>query len=176
MTAEVGVRPIRPGDLPALRSMFGRCSPETRHRRFHGCVTELPAAYLRRCLGGGPEAHAAFVAEAVIDGAVRLVGLAGAGPVPGAPGVRELGALVEDRWQRQGVGRLLTAAVCEDARAAGVEVLRLELCRSQPSLVAYVVAHAEVVAARHDGCDLTVDVALDSLLTSRASPAAETAR
>lgn len=174
MTGAVAVRPIRPADLPALRSMFGRCSPDTRYRRFHGFVPELPAAYVRRCLGD--DAHAAFVAEAVTGGDVRLVGLASAGPVTGEPGVRELGALVEDRWQRQGVGRLLVAAVCDDARAAGAEVIRLELCRSQPSLLAYVAGHAEVVASRHDGCDVTVDVALGALLTTAPRPAAETAR
>lgn len=126
MTGGVDVRPIRPDDLPALRSMFRRCSPETRYRRFHGCVTEPPAAYLRRCLGDGPDAHAAFVAEA---GAGRLVGPASAGPVPGAPGIRELGALVEDggsvrvsvgcsspRWARRPIR---PASRCSGSSSAG---------------------------------------------------------
>jgi hypothetical protein len=38
------IRRARPCDAVALTAMFGRCSGETRYRRFHGRVTEMPAA------------------------------------------------------------------------------------------------------------------------------------
>jgi GNAT superfamily N-acetyltransferase len=157
----VTIRPAGPGDAVALAEMFERCSDETRYHRFHGVVHELPPAYLRRCLEPGPDAHAAFVAEQATGGACRLVGLASAGPVDGAFRVREAGVLVEDARQRQGIGRRLLAAVSADARASGVDLLRLQMCRSQPSLLAYVVAHAQVAAVTRDGCDVTVDVVSD---------------
>jgi GNAT superfamily N-acetyltransferase len=159
--APVTIRPARPGDAVALAEMFGRCSGETRYHRFHGVVHELPPAYLRRCLEPGPDAHAAFVAEQATGGACRLVGLASAGPVGGAFGVREAGVLVEDARQRQGIGRRLLAALSADARASGADLLRLQMCRSQPSLLMYVFAHARVAAVTRDGCDVTIDVAVD---------------
>jgi GNAT superfamily N-acetyltransferase len=181
MTAGPGalrVRPVRPDDATALASMFGRCSAQTRYRRFHGFVTEIPAAYLRRCLEPGPGAHRAFVAEVMTGGTPRLVGLASAGPVREAPHVHEVGALVEDAWQRQGTGRRLVGALSADARAAGVEVFRMELCRAQPSLLAYVIANAHVLATERSGCDVTVDVTVPAAgvpgdgLMGRSSPAA----
>src|SRR5262245_2390767 len=106
------IRPARPDDAAALAAMFGRCSKQTRYRRFHGFVTEIPAAYLRRCLGDEPPAHRTRVAEVVTAGpAGPLVGLAGSGPVSGAPGVHEAGVLVEDAWQRRGIGRLLVSGL-----------------------------------------------------------------
>ena len=176
-TGALLIRRARPDDATALASMFGRCSEQTRYRRFHGFVTEIPAAYLRRCLEPGPGAHRAFVAEVVAGGAPRLVGLASAGPVSGASSyVHEVGALVEDVWQRQGTGRRLVGALSADARAAGVEVFRMELCRAQPSLLAYVIGNAQVLAAERSGCDVTVDVTVPEAggdgLTGRMSPAA----
>jgi GNAT superfamily N-acetyltransferase len=161
--AAVVIRPVRPGDAEALAEMFGRCSDETRYHRFHGVVRELPPAYLRRCLDPGPDAHTAFVAEVAAGGARRLVGLASAGPVAGASHVLETGVLVEDALQRQGIGRRLLAALSAHARASGVGLLRLEMCRSRPALLAYVFAHAQVAAATRDGCDVTIDVSVDAM-------------
>ncbi|HEV7651567.1 MAG TPA: GNAT family N-acetyltransferase [Actinophytocola sp.] len=111
-----------------------------------------PREYLRRCLSGdGQEAVVASVAG-------ELVGLASTGPVPDEPAVRELGVLVEDAWQRRGVGRLLTAALFARARSAGVRRIRLELCRLRPDLLDHVVTHLPVAARASDGCDVTVDV------------------
>jgi hypothetical protein len=167
MIVEIGthmvlIRPARPGDAAAAGSMFDRCSQQTRYRRFHGFVTGMPPAYLRRCLDCEPPAQNARVAELLTGvtpgGTANLVGLASAGPVPGQPHVHEAGALVEDGWQRRGIGRMLVAGLFADAYATGVELIRLELCRTQPSLLAYVLAHARVASAHSSGCDMTVDV------------------
>jgi GNAT superfamily N-acetyltransferase len=139
------VRRARPDDAAALAEMFGRCSRQTRYERFHGVVAG--AAYLRRCL----DSPGAFVAEV----GTGLVGFADTAPVPGAPHIHEAGVLVEDGWQRRGVGRRLLARLLADTPA---ELIRLELCRERRWLVAYVFAHAKVVASRGSGCDVTVDV------------------
>ncbi|GAA4511929.1 hypothetical protein GCM10023191_076770 [Actinoallomurus oryzae] len=165
------IRAVRTGDAAALAAMFGRCSRETRYRRFHGPVAEIPASYLRRCLDGP---HRAFVAEPTGG---DIVGLASSGPALDDPCVHEVGVLVEDAWQRRGVGGLLLARLFADAYAAGVERMRFELCRSQPSLIAYVYARADVVASSASGCDLTVDVAVPvPPLSRRRSPAPARAR
>ncbi len=133
--------------------MLARCSPRTRYERFHGVVETIPPEYLRRCLHG--DGQEAGVAELVTG---ELVALASTGPA--APGVRELGVLVADRWQRRGIGRLLTADLFEAAAAAGARLVRLELCRLRPGLLDYVVTHLPVAARLTDGCDVTVDVRL----------------
>jgi GNAT superfamily N-acetyltransferase len=147
--------------------MLGRCSVRSRCLRFHGGVTELPAAYLRRCLHGEPPAQEARVAEWVPGDTTggepgsrvpHLVGLASAGAVFEASRIHEVCALVEDGWQRRGIGRRLVSELFAHARGNGAELIRLELCRSQPGLLAYVLAHASVVSTRSAGCDVSVDV------------------
>jgi GNAT superfamily N-acetyltransferase len=165
----ITIRPVRPDDATALASMFGRCSAETRYRRFHGVVTEMPASYMRRCLDGEQRA---LVAQPVTGG---LVGLASAGPALDAPHVHEAGVLVEDAWQRRGIGRALLAGLFAGARDAGAELVRMELCRAQPSLIAYVIAHAHVVSTCASGCDVTVDVLAAASLTECTSPSPATA-
>ena len=147
------VRPARPGDAAALNRMVARCSPRTRYERFHGVVEEIPPEYLRRCLHG--DGQEAVVAETVTG---ELAGLASTGPVPGEPAGCELGVLVEDRWQRKQIGRLLTSELLDRARARGLRFVRLELCRLQPGLLDYVVTHLPVVGRQDAGCDVTVDV------------------
>lgn len=162
------VRRARPGDAAALADMLARCSPRTRYERFHGVVREIPPGYLRRCLHG--EAQEALVAELVTGG--RLVGLASTGPVPSAPDVHELGVLVEDRWQRKGIGRLLVEELVAHAAASGVARVRLELCRLRPDLLDHVVAHLPVAGRASDGCDVTIDV--DAAVMASRQPAAAT--
>ncbi len=140
------IRAVRPGDGAPLADMLSRCTPLTRHRRFHGVVDEIPPAYLRRCLTGE---HTALVAQV----AGEVVGLASAGPVFEEPDVLEVAAIVEDRLQGRGLGRDLVTAVL--ART-GVAVVRMELCRSP--LLAHLTATLPVVAARHHGCDTVLDV------------------
>jgi GNAT superfamily N-acetyltransferase len=140
------IRALAPHDANALADMMSRCSPATRHRRFHGVVTAIPPAYLARCLSGE---HDALVA--VADG--EVVGMASIGPVFEEPAVHEVAVLVEDRWQGRGIGRALVLALF--ARAV-VEVVRMELCRSP--LLDHLVATLPVVGSRQFGCDTTIDV------------------
>jgi GNAT superfamily N-acetyltransferase len=94
------VRRARAGDGPALAAMHGRCSPDSRRRRWLAPLGEIPRRYLAAVLAGTPD-HVALVAETA-DG--RLVGLASAarsGPA------WDLGVLVEDAEQHRGVGTAL---------------------------------------------------------------------
>ncbi len=94
----MNLRPATPGDRAALIAMFGRCSKDTRYRRFHGFLRAFPERYLADALSGRP-GHIALVAEV----AGRIVAL-------GSCADDEIGILVEDEFQRQGIGtRMLTA-------------------------------------------------------------------
>lgn len=144
------IRTLAPGDVAALARMMARCSPRTRYERFHGVVTEIPPAYLRRCLSGE---HLALV----VEDAGEIVAFASIGPSAGE--TRELAVIVEDGWQGRGVGRALVSALLAKA---GATTVRMELCRA--SLLEYVKATLPVLASEQHGCDVTLEVDVRSVV------------
>jgi GNAT superfamily N-acetyltransferase len=99
-TLAVHIRRAGVDDRLDLAEMLLRCSPETRYRRFHGYLETFPEPYFSGALAGRPEHFA-------------LVGETHASVVALASSVRgELGVLVEDSCQRQGIGtRLLETLI-----------------------------------------------------------------
>ena len=138
--ADLSVRQAVTGDRAALKAMFGRCSRETVYRRFHGHVTAIPAAYLAEALAGVPEHFALVVAggpgvvalascrEGEPGGAVGRVATAASGD---APTSAELGILVEDGWQRCGLGGLLLRRLIEHADSRGLSILHAQVLEEQ---------------------------------------------
>jgi GNAT superfamily N-acetyltransferase len=90
-------RPV-PEDRQALNAMIGRCSPETIRQRFHGRRNSFPEAYLTSALGG-LDGHFALIAEVAGGSLVAL-----ASCVARADDAAEIAVLVEDSYQRQGIG------------------------------------------------------------------------
>jgi GNAT superfamily N-acetyltransferase len=146
------VRCARPRDRQALTLMLDRCGSETRYRRFHGYVSAFPERYLAEALSGRP-AHFALVAEAAGGG--TLVALASCRTV--AAGVAELGILVEDAWQRLGIGGRLLAEIVNHAERARLTALRAQLLADQAWITGMLRRHGicAAVASRH-----VVDVTL----------------
>jgi GNAT superfamily N-acetyltransferase len=103
----VRVRRVRPTDGAALLQMYERCGPATRYARWLAPNPVFPKPYLQSLLTGG-EQHIAVVALADCRPA-GVVGLASAALTP--DGCRELGFLVEDRCQAQGIGTLMLDAL-----------------------------------------------------------------
>jgi GNAT superfamily N-acetyltransferase len=133
----VHVRRAAERDRAALAGMFARCTGETRYRRFHGHVSVLPQRYLTEALSGSP-VHFALVAiadhgaddgsgDGAGDGAV--IGLASCRT--GSAGVAELGVLVEDAWQRLGIGGLLLREIAGYASRAGLTTLKAQILAEQ---------------------------------------------
>jgi GNAT superfamily N-acetyltransferase len=98
--------------------MLARCTPETLRRRFHGFTDGV--AYTRAQVRTSDDriAVGAWTGQACV-GVADLVG--------GVPGPWHLSVLVEDSWQRQGIGNLLVSHLVRRARAAGVRRLRADL-------------------------------------------------
>ena len=116
------IEPVRQEDGPALQELFARCSPQTVALRFFGPRKELPPSYVRDVLAGDPAHHDAVVArDRASDAIVGLASL-GAGSAAG-PDVPELGVLVADAWQRNGIGTALVDLLVRRARGRGVERL-----------------------------------------------------
>ena len=121
------MRAAEPGDRAALEAMFARCTPQTIYRRFHGQVKAFPQGYLAEALAGTP-AHYALVACA----GPRVVALASLRLAePGGSEAAELGILIEDGWQRRGLGRELLARLVAHADSLGLPELHAQMLTEQ---------------------------------------------
>lgn len=124
-----------PADRGELARMFERCSPETRYRRFHGPVKAIPQRYLTEALSASPFHYALVACPEPADGADAggppggIVALASCRLV--GEGVAELGLLIEDAWQRRGLGTRLLRDLAGFASEAGLRVLRAQLLAEQ---------------------------------------------
>lgn len=139
----VRVRRAEAGDREALARMFDRCTPETRYRRFHGPVKAIPARYLTEALSGTPFHYALVACQAPVEFAAdqmpaspgpdtqagEIVALASCRLID--EGAAELGVLIEDAWQRQGVGTRLLGDLVAYARSTGLRVLDAQLLAEQ---------------------------------------------
>jgi GNAT superfamily N-acetyltransferase len=112
--AEVVVRPGGLADLPEIVAMHGRCSPESLRQRY-GSAEPVTARRLAAMLGAPGQTLVAAAGSPL----VAVAQVAGDGPDA------ELSLLVEDAWQRRGLGRVLQRRAVEAAERAGYQLLRI---------------------------------------------------
>ncbi|MER6301306.1 GNAT family N-acetyltransferase [Kitasatospora sp. NPDC001539] len=108
---ELLLRPAGPADKAAALAMHGRCSPAALRLRYHGPVRDADR-YLDHLLDAR---HGRSLAVSAPDG--RLLAL---GHLMWDDGEAELAVLVEDAWQRHGLGVALLRRLTALARAAGI--------------------------------------------------------
>ena len=107
--ADVGLRPATRADIEALCALHERCSPDSLYRRYLMSITTVGPAAIRRLLSG--------TTTTVVDaGGGRLVGM---GNVCLGDPDAEAALLVEDAWQRRGLGVRLVCRLADQALAAG---------------------------------------------------------
>ena len=116
---EVPFRVIRPDDAPALQRLHARCSERTIYLRFFGSLEELSdekARYFTRVDGVDHFGYVALDPEAPDE----IIAIVRYDREPGDERA-EYAALVEDRWQGQGIGTTLTRGLIEAALDKGVQ-------------------------------------------------------
>jgi GNAT superfamily N-acetyltransferase len=154
--AAVAIRQARTDDMPALGEFFAGLSAHTRYLRFFGPVT--PRAALLRTLSGGPDNVDALVA--VRGGAI--VGHAIAVDRTEAKGTRvtDIGLVVDDAWQGQGVGSALMRALVTGAQARGVSTLEMDVLGINYQVVAMITGHwpAACVDRTSDGLAIRIQL------------------
>ncbi|GAA0356176.1 GNAT family N-acetyltransferase [Streptomyces blastmyceticus] len=124
---EITVRRAGLGDLDAAREMHERCSPATLSRRYHGPVGDADR-YLRHLLSPRfGRTLAAYTASG------RLVAL---GHLLWDGEETEISLLVEDAWQRRGVGGELLGRLVAMAADAGCESVYAVTQASNTAMVA----------------------------------------
>lgn len=114
------VRPIGPGDKPALRKAFGRLSPESARLRFLAPKPRLTAAELRYLTEVDGFDHIALVAVAEHDPGL-ILGVARCVRLAAEPDAAEVAIVVGDPWQGQRLGSHLGLVLADLARRNGVE-------------------------------------------------------
>lgn len=145
------LRTGNPSDQAAVLRMHDRCSAQSLSRRYHAPVPRLSPRVAQHLLA--PPDGTSVVA-AVAD---ELVGMSVLAPLPNRAGSAEVGLLVEDAWQRRGVGSRMLR---ECARIAGEEGFAQLVAHAQPDNPALVstFGRAGMVARMHreDGLLLVV--------------------
>ncbi|WP_329561325.1 GNAT family N-acetyltransferase [Kitasatospora sp. NBC_01266] len=125
--AELTVRRAHPGDKAAALAMHRRCSPATLRRRYHGPVADADR-YLGHLLD---PRHGQTLTAQTADG--RLVALA---HLMWDDDSAELAVLVEDAWQRRGLGLDLLRRMAALAAEAGVATVYAVTQAGNTALVA----------------------------------------
>ena len=116
--AEVEVLRSTPSNTGAVLAMAARCSRTTLFHRFHG-FTDGVAYFTALLRERSPhETHLAWCRSRCI-GVATLAANAG--------GTADLGVLVEDHWQRQGIGARLVSSLLINARERGMTTLHADV-------------------------------------------------
>lgn len=111
--APVMLRPAEKADLPAISAMHERCGSRTLLLRYFSGTRAPSQAHLLRLLS--PSKGVALVAEAVHSGQIVALGnLIGEGELS------EAAVLVEDAWQRKGIGTAVLRRMVSAAAGLGL--------------------------------------------------------
>jgi L-amino acid N-acyltransferase YncA len=143
--ATAAIRPARPADLPALSDFFAGLAMQTRYLRFFSPVTPGPA--LLHLLAGG-----AGTTDAVVATRDRvIIGHAMATDRTGPRGARmtDIGMVVADAWQGQGVGSALMRSLITSAQARGVTSVVMDVLPGNHQVLAMIKGHWPAAGAAH---------------------------
>jgi GNAT superfamily N-acetyltransferase len=165
--AAVTIRRAAQNDRAALAEMFARCTALTRYRRFHGHVNVMPARYLEEALSGGTH-HLGLVAAVGGGGPGdgRVVALASCAAV--APSVVDVGVLVEDGWQRLGIGAALLREIAGHARENDIGMLTAQVLAEQSWILRLLAAYGTCESTISQGVlDATVKLSIPPAVRTR---------
>jgi RimJ/RimL family protein N-acetyltransferase len=111
------VRSLRWCEERPVRELYRRLSPRTRYLRFFSPMPELPDSVLRRltCVDG--HRGIALLGELQTPAGEEVVALGSFGATD--DGLAEVGLVVSDEWQQQGIGTVIADRVLRAAEARG---------------------------------------------------------
>ena len=142
----VALRAARSEDVSAVQQFVRGLSERSRRNRFFAPVRELSPDQLDRVTRSRPPGELALVGETTEDEGSRIVAMAQYAAYE--PFDAEFAVVVDDAWQRQGLGIQLLGVLAEHAARAGLDALEgFVLADNWPMLA---------LAARLD-CELITD-------------------
>lgn len=126
----VVLRPWRSGDVASVIASEPEVSRESMTARFFTGTSAFPVSYLRHLSTVEPDRWDAVVA---VDAAGRFVGWAEYARSSAGDVSAELGVLVVDAWQRQGLATRLVRSLLPRAILSGVRVLEIDVEEGNPA-------------------------------------------
>jgi GNAT superfamily N-acetyltransferase len=150
LLCDSNLRLVRPSasDIDAVRDMLSRCSPATLFHRFHGFSDG--AAYFDSLLRDGPVDRVVIAQYGLLCVGVAALGFSPTGPMG-------LGVLVEDAWQRQGIGTRLVTSLLKVARARGSNIVHADVLSEDGFILDMLRSHGSLTVAMQSG-NYSVDV------------------
>jgi acetyltransferase len=145
----IGLRLTRPSDAPRVRAFLERLSPEARLKRFFMAMPEIEESTVNHFTFYNPRERIVVAATAPLAGVEEIVGMADIALVD--TGVAELGIVVDDEHQGQGVGGALLEAVASLAAAHGATHLRAELLDHNKAMIRLLERLGRTVQTVEDG-------------------------
>lgn len=114
--AGIVLRTGRQSDADAVAALHQRCSMPTLFARYHAGVRTVPRRWLHRLLSPPRGSTVLAVCGHDVIGVGQLIGMT-------TPDLAEVSLLIEDDWQRKGVGTALLAHLAAMARGSGFDHL-----------------------------------------------------
>ena len=115
--AQLRIAVLEPADSGALLGLLARCSPTALYRRFHGVTNGIFYAQQIVAAAESRDSYVAWIGK-------ECVGL---GNLHVRDDTADIGVLVEDDWQRRGVGTALLLALARRVRERGSHFLRADV-------------------------------------------------
>ncbi|TMQ16877.1 MAG: GNAT family N-acetyltransferase [Candidatus Rokuibacteriota bacterium] len=148
--AAVWLRPIRPEDAPGLIDLYGRLSSETVYQRFFAPAGSLSWARAYVFATVDYDDRFAIVAERGDAEPPRLIGVARYERAQTAAALGEIALVVEDRWQRLGLGTLLLDEILAEAAAHGIRELRADVLSHNRPMLHLLAQRTEIIRRTTD--------------------------
>jgi len=117
--SRVRIRPLRKCDDHAIGEFFRHLSLRTRYLRFSATMRDLPDSLLQLIMSADQSRRLALVAESDIGDGAELVGLSECVAIDDH--TAEVGLVVRDVWQGQGLGTVLATRTLLAAEAVGFD-------------------------------------------------------
>jgi acetyltransferase len=147
--SRVRLRLTRPTDATPVRHFLENLSEETRTRRFLSPTPSVTDSTVRHFTFYDPRERLMLAATMPVDGQERIVGLADAAFL--ATGLAEIGVVVDDDTQGQGLGKLLSEAVASVALQHGATRLKAEMLHGNEPMLHLLERLGRTVRTVEDG-------------------------
>jgi hypothetical protein len=147
--AQVRLRLTRPTDAVLVRDFLERLSPETRQRRFLSPMPTVPQSAVDHFTYYDPRERLVIAASALRDSSEEIVGLGDVSFL--STGIAEMGLVVEDEHQSQGIGKLATEAIASLGLSRGATHLKAEMLDSSPAVMRVLGSIGRTVSTIEDG-------------------------
>ena len=143
----VQLRPIRPDDAARLEALYARLSADTIYKRFFTRMPTLSPELARHFANVDHERRLAMVAEIPAAGDSVIIGVGRLDPTE-TPTAAELALVVEDRWQRLGLGGILLDEILRAGEQRGYHEFRADVLTYNRRMLQLLSSHTDVTRRR----------------------------